>query len=371
MNITEKERILFVDDSATVRSTASKMLSERYEVIEACNGDDAWEILQHDDTIRIIFADIQMPVLNGLQLLSRIRKSSDETLSSLPVIMVTGESDSEATMRAVFEMGATDFIGKPFKAIDLQTRAYSYLKLTRKVRTLNQLSGQDKQTGANNATQYKKLGSQALSFAMRHKIEFTVAHFEICDYQKIKLTHGDSIADQILTTVASRLDSTLRKEDIIARIGIARFGLILPCTSRVRSSALIMRMRDMIQNLAFDTGREKLRIKLAIGITCAGLEEHADNFDEVNLQAEQALTSASTRKDVSKKQSSADKQLSEKQPDLQQGEALLQSLQDIVAGKFSNIEKTQQIQILDSLNEFAEFVETNSLADARHVFDRS
>ncbi|MGB5397695.1 MAG: response regulator [Gammaproteobacteria bacterium] len=371
MNITEKEKILFVDDSATVRSTASKMLSERYEVIEATNGDDAWDILQHDDTIRIIFADIQMPVLNGLQLLSRIRKSSDENLSSLPVIMVTGESDSEATMRAVFEMGATDFIGKPFKAIDLQTRAYSYLKLTRKLRTLNQLSGQDKQTGAYNATQYKKLGSQALSFAMRHKIEFTVAHFEICDYQQIKLTHGDSIAAQILTTVASRLGSALRKEDIIARIGIARFGLILPCTSRVRSSALIMRMRDMIQNLAFDTGREQLRIKLAIGITCAGLETHADNFDEINLQAEQALTSASSRSGDSNEDTGTDKQPHIEKQKFQQGDDLLQCLQDIVEGKFSNIEKSQQIQILDSLNAFAEFVETSSLADARQVFGDS
>ena len=371
MSTIEKEKILFVDDSATVRSSARKMLSERYEVLEACNGEDAWEIIQGDDTIRIIFADIQMPVLNGLQLLSRIRKSDNENLNKLPVIMVTGESDSEATMRAVFEMGATDFIGKPFKAIDLQTRAYSYLKLTRKVRTLNQLSGLDKQTGVNNATQYKKLGSQALSFAMRHKIELTVAHLDICDYQKIKLTHGESIATQILTTVASRLGSALRKEDIIARIGIARFALVLPCTSRVKSSALIMRMQDMIQNLAFDTGRENLRITLATGITSAGLEEHADNFDEVSLQAEQALTSAVTRKDGTKTVSASEKPAPAEAQKGNQDDELLQCLLDIAQGNFSAIEKSRHNQILNSLNAFAQFVEGHRLDEASQVFDNN
>jgi two-component system cell cycle response regulator len=369
--MSEKEKILFVDDSVTVRKTAVKMLSERYEIIEAGNGEDAWQILQQDKDIGIVFADIQMPALNGLQLLSRIRKSENENLSALPVIMITGESDSEATMRAVFEMGATDFIGKPFKAIDLQTRAYSYLKLTSKVRSLYQTSGIDRQTGVNNATQYKKLGSQALSFAMRHRIELTVAHLEICDYQHIKLSHGDNIATQILTTIASRLTDTLRKEDIIARIGVARFALILPSTSRVKSTALIMRMRDMIQNLSFDTGRENLRVKLATGITSAGLEEQVDNFDEVSLHAEQALTTSSSRyKSEIIKMISTDNTVSPLASQLEGNADLLQCLLHVTQGNFSSINKCQQDHILKQLHAFAEYIEDQGLSDARQIFDQ-
>lgn len=155
-----------------------------------------------------------MPVLNGLQLLIRLKNSEDDYLTNLPVIMVTGKSDSEATLRAVFEMGATDFIGKLFKTMALQTRAYSYLKLASRAIKLNEPSGIDSQTGLNNATQYKRLGKQILSLANRNHCEFTVACLELRNFQHIKLIHGDNISAQLLKTIADRFNTMLREEEI-------------------------------------------------------------------------------------------------------------------------------------------------------------
>jgi diguanylate cyclase (GGDEF)-like protein len=357
MSSINKEKILFVDDSATVRKTAVKILSERYEVIEALNGEDAWEKLRAEREIRIVFADIQMPILNGLQLLVRLKKSEDEYLTSLPVIMITGESDSEATMRAVFEMGATDFIGKPFKAMDLLTRAYSYLKLTSKVRKLNQLSGIDRQTGLYNATQFKKSGEQILSLATRSKTDMTVAYLEICDYQQIKLTQGDNITAQIITTIASRFTVMLRKEDVVARVGIARFALIFPCTSRIKASTIMKRICDTIHNLAFDTGTKKIYVKTATGIATGHESEHAC-FDEVSLIAECALMSASTRHDAATNDSGhEDDILAKTSGPENHRDTLLQSLLHMIEGDYSKISDTQLRHIHDSFNNFAAFIE--------------
>lgn len=359
MNDNNKEKILFVDDSSTVRKTAAKILSERYQVIEAQNGEDAWHILLKDEDIRIVFADIQMPVLNGLQLLIRLKKSEDEYLNNLPVIMITGESDSEATMRAVFEMGATDFIGKPFKAMDLLTRAYSYLQLSSKVKILDQLSGIDRQTGLNNATQYKKLGEQTLSLAIRNNIEMTVAYLEVCDYQKIKLTHGDNVAGQIITTIADRFKVMLRKEDIVARTGIARFSLIFPATTRVRASIIIKRIRDAIHNLSFDTGIKKFHVETAIGVT-AGIESKAASFDEVTLMTEHALMFASSRKDradSSIEHDTSNAVQASKLSAKENNDTMLASLLHLIEGDYNKISDAHLRDLLDKFHNFSEFIE--------------
>ena len=68
-----------------------------------------------------------MPMMNGLELLLKIRKSNDIRLAKLPVVMITGKSDTDAGKQAVFDIGATDFIGKPFDTLDLISRARSHV----------------------------------------------------------------------------------------------------------------------------------------------------------------------------------------------------------------------------------------------------
>lgn len=351
-----KEKILFVDDSITVRKTAAKILATRYEVIEAVNGEDAWDILQLDQDIKIVFADIQMPVLNGLQLLIKLKNSEDEYLTGLPVIMVTGESDSEATMRAVFEMGATDFIGKPFKAMDLLTRAYSYLKLTAKVKKLNELSGIDRQTGLYNATQYKKLGEQVLSLSNRNQCEFTVAYLEVRDFQQLKLTHGENISAQLLKTIAGRFAEMMRKEDIVARIGIARFAMIFPATSRVKASSIMQRICDTIHKLAFDTGNKTIHLQTTIGIT-SGLDDRASTFDEVNLQAECALMIANNKKSPANVKGNEIPCDIWSAPESETKNTLLQSLLHLMDGDYSKINDNELQKIIDRFSNFSDFIE--------------
>ncbi|MCW8852255.1 MAG: response regulator, partial [Gammaproteobacteria bacterium] len=99
----DRPEILFIDDSKTARAAGNKILSKQYAVDEAVNGKDAWKKLENNPDYAVVFVDLQMPEMNGLQLLKHIRTSPDRRIAQKPIIMITGHSDTHAAMRAVFE----------------------------------------------------------------------------------------------------------------------------------------------------------------------------------------------------------------------------------------------------------------------------
>ena len=111
----EKKTVLVVDDVRTERRILEHMLSEEYNVILADNGEEALETLnEKKEQISLVLLDLVMPRIDGHQVL--IAMSKDEVLSSIPVIALTAESSTE---NATLELGAVDFIAKPYESPEL------------------------------------------------------------------------------------------------------------------------------------------------------------------------------------------------------------------------------------------------------------
>ena len=106
-------RALVVDDSRAVRMILAKTLKELgFEVCEAANGREALEIIEAEKSaVNLVLADWNMPEINGLELLKRLRQ--DPELSSLVVVMVTTETELDQ-MAAALEAGANEYVMKPF-----------------------------------------------------------------------------------------------------------------------------------------------------------------------------------------------------------------------------------------------------------------
>jgi CheY-like chemotaxis protein len=117
----QKTPILIVDDSRTVRAGLSKVLSPKFFVIEAEDGEDGWRKLQVDGSIKLVITDIMMPQLDGYGLICRIRGADKEQLQKLPIIVVTSAEDQISRERA-HACGANNFIVKPAKPSDLIER---------------------------------------------------------------------------------------------------------------------------------------------------------------------------------------------------------------------------------------------------------
>ena len=106
-------KALVVDDSRAVRMILAKTLKELgFEVREAANGREALEVIEAEKTaVTLVLADWNMPEINGLDLLKRLRQ--DPALSSLVVVMVTTETELDQ-MAAALEAGANEYVMKPF-----------------------------------------------------------------------------------------------------------------------------------------------------------------------------------------------------------------------------------------------------------------
>ena len=289
----DKPEVLVVDDSKVIRIAARKMLGENYVIHLAEDGLIGWELLQQNSSISVVFTDLSMPNLNGMELLNNIRTSSNDQIANLPVIILTGADDTEKVKQEVFDAGATDFITKPFESIDLVSRAKAYARLSRKVVELEKKTGYDKLTGLQNANSLQEQGAKAFSFSNRHKLNISAVYFEIKDFQDVFLNYGKNVAQHIIVAVGKRLQEVMRDEDLAARVAVAKYALVLPMTNKQNTLIVINRVRESINKLVFDTGKEKIRVNFVAGYASSDLAVESD-FSELMEQTENALQRALT-----------------------------------------------------------------------------
>ncbi|MBE9568922.1 MAG: response regulator [Proteobacteria bacterium] len=357
----DKPELLVVDDSKVIRIAAKKMLGDNYVIHLAEDGLIGWEMLQENSGISVVFTDLSMPNLNGMELLENIRGSSSDHIANLPVIIMTGHDDSETMKQVVFDAGATDFITKPFESIDLQSRAKAYARLSRKVVELEKKTGYDKLTGLSNANSLEEQGMKACSFASRHKLAISAVYFEINDFQNCFLTHGKKVAQHIIITVGKRLLEVMREEDIAARIGVAKYALLLPMTSRQKTELVIKRVRESINKLVFDTGKERIRVNFIAGYTAPDVNEELD-FNTMLEQADDALQRAmnsSTEQIVC-----FDDEIEIAEPEaVVTEEDIEQAFKHILAGNFYQVPEAHLATVLERLSPFMQYVENQKLDD--------
>ncbi len=299
-NTGEKQRLLIVDDSKVIRVTARKILQNHFETVEAVDGENAWEILTGMGPFSLIVSDLTMPKLDGYGLLEKIRSANDPHISNLPVIVITGDNDSEKTMRRAREAGATDFIGKPFDAVHLLARAQSHASahaerqsLTEQNITLEDQALIDTQTGLPNEAAFMARSQQQLSYAIRHNTTLTVAQLEIDNYGELFRQHDDPIAGMVVKYAASVIASDIRQEDMTARIGTARFAMLLSGMEQSGIQTLTDRISKDISERVIKHGGEEIRFTVSIGICCPDIQGDT-RFDDLLKMAGNNLRQAIT-----------------------------------------------------------------------------
>ena len=116
--IKDKLTVLVVEDQRINREILAALLSIDYTVMEAENGAEALELLSVHPEIAAILLDIIMPVMDGYEFLTSLKKTSS---AALPVIAITGEKDDLSEQKAL-NLGAWDFVSKPYQPATLLTR---------------------------------------------------------------------------------------------------------------------------------------------------------------------------------------------------------------------------------------------------------
>ena len=274
-------RIVVADDEEPMRKLMQSMLTTfGYEVELAADGREALEIMSrgHFD---LVFADIVMPVMDGVELLVNVR----EQYPRCQVVMITGyrSVDTAFTAFRMVQMGATDFITKPFTpdqiatAVDRAVRDAAAQPADDSYDSESQSPGMDAATGVYNFVQFYQLLDAEVAISGLRNQSYALLMVETRDSPNSLTGPGGPMSDDLLGGFAETLKQASRPTDIIGRTDQAEFAVLMKDAGA-----------DDARGLAEKVRREQdPGLSLSVGI--ASCPEDAPNGEELIRRAREAM----------------------------------------------------------------------------------
>lgn len=243
-----KPRILVVDDMPENIHVLMETLGRDYRFIPAKSGEIALQKAEADPPPDLILLDIEMPVLNGYEVLERVKRN--RRARSVPVIFITAKSGAGDEARG-FQLGAVDYITKPFVPEIVRARVRTHIELKRKTDLLEALAATDGLTGLYNRQKIDRLLDIEWRRAGRLRDAcLSVALVDIDHFKRYNDHYGHPTGDDCLRQVAASLRSVLlRPSDAMGRYGGEEFIAVLPNTDGAGARHIGARMVEAVASL--------------------------------------------------------------------------------------------------------------------------
>ncbi|NLA70563.1 MAG: response regulator [Clostridiales bacterium] len=218
----KRRNLLVVDDSLINRKLLRRILEvDNYRIIEAENGVEAWKIIiGKENHISLILLDLTMPLMNGYELLEKMRENG--IISSIPVIVTTGSEQDNAEIKSL-DSGASDFITKPYNPELVRRRVSSLLRLFDNALFLNQLEI-DKVTGLYSAEFFYRHAQMELDENPDKDYEIVCSNIE--SFRVINSKYGTDVGDSLLRYIANYNKENFGEKSICGRIGADIFAVL-------------------------------------------------------------------------------------------------------------------------------------------------
>ena len=272
----EKKKILVVEDEFSINDTLKFALSkENFEVKGAYNGETALQLFKEFEP-HLVLLDLMLPDISGFELCKILNNAYE--VRDIPVIMVTARTDGKDIKRAL-EIGAFDYIKKPFDEIEVIARIQSALRLKGLQDRLKSLAMKDGLTGLYNHAVLVELLEKEVSKQRRSKGNLSFVMLDIDYFKKINDTYGHMAGDRILKDLSKILTSSVRKGDIVGRYGGEEFSIVLPGAIRDDAYNLCERIRSRVDEHEFSIGDQKVKVTISMGV-------FAHEFDDSSPETE-------------------------------------------------------------------------------------
>ena len=242
--------VLIADDAFINRALLKKILSDSYNIIEAENGRIAMDILKNSsEPISCILLDLDMPVMNGFEVLTAMRVN--EKLSSIPVVVTTGGEDAENELKAL-SCGAWDFIKKPFIPQVLKFRIKNAIERSQfsAFEQLKYMAEFDPLTGISNREKF--YDETKLLIKEHPNRRFAIIRLDINHFSLINSFFGIDEGNSLLKYIAKHL--RVNTADFIGsafgRMEADIFGICVPFSDKQSVEHFIMRSMNALQNFS-------------------------------------------------------------------------------------------------------------------------
>ena len=214
--------ILIVDDQeANVRLLEQMLRQAGYRCISSTNDPHAVCALHRDNHYDLILLDLQMPDMDGFQVMEGLKEIDADDY--VPILVITVQTCHK--LRALAS-GAKDFLAKPFDLVEAKTRIHNMLEVRLLYRQLEHYNGvlesmalHDALTGLPNRRLLMDRLSLGIAHARRNKCTMALMYLDLDGFKQINDTLGHDVGDTLLQMVAARMVAAVRQEDTVARLG--------------------------------------------------------------------------------------------------------------------------------------------------------
>ena len=283
-----RPRLLVVDDEEDAREALLEVLEPEYDVLTAPDGEAAVELAreEHPD---VVLMDLVMPRLDGLGALERLR--GDATTSDIPVIFVSGHGDDAVKVRSL-DLGAVDFLQKPFSERELRARVERTLRLVRSQTALREAAQTDALTGLANLRAFRARIEEEVKRARRYHTPLTCVMADMDQLKPINDELGHAAGDRAIAAVAAVIREELRETDFGARYGGDEFVLLLPHTAADEGRVFAERVCTRLHETVLEVSGRRIALAASFGVACLVDDLRDDAAEALVRAADEALYAA-------------------------------------------------------------------------------
>ena len=283
-----KPTILIVDDEPSGQQVVESILQDQGYVMEfASTGKEAIKKageLKPD----LILLDIEMPDINGYDVCKRIK--NNETIKNIPIIFITGRTSQEDEEYGL-NLGAIDYITKPFNKAIVKLRIKNYLNLKIKNDMLEKLSMYDGLTNIRNRRFFDETFEKTFSEIKRDKKSLAVLMIDIDFFKPYNDNYGHGQGDETLRKVAKALEKTIKRaSDFVARYGGEEFVILLKDINKDGVEAVANNLLNAVRELKITHEFSKIENYVTISIGASFYNSNSDVTKlELLLKADETL----------------------------------------------------------------------------------
>lgn len=276
-------KTLIIDDSSDALAVAkARLAKENLDVVCAGGGKEGLETARRERP-DLILLDLDMPDMSGFDVCRELKE--DAALCMIPVIFLSG-SDCLADKVKGLDLGAVDYVTKPFDGIELQARVRAALRTKHLQDLLTKYAQIDPLTELWNRRALEDRLQQEWARIQRYGGTFAVIMADLDHFKRVNDTYGHPAGDQVLREVAAILARECRASDMPARYGGEEFAMVLPAQHEQAAGEMAERCRLQIENTPVLASGKEIRVTASFGVADS---ESRDSCEDVIQNADRAL----------------------------------------------------------------------------------
>ncbi len=275
-------KVLIIDDNPDAIALARARLSKEGLELLYADGGKAGLAMVARERPDLVLLDLDMPDMSGFDVCRALKANGE--LCMIPIIFLSGSAGPEDKVEGL-NLGAVDYVTKPFDAFELRARVNAALRTKHMQDLLIEQARIDPLTGLPNRRALTERLAQEWARIQRHGGSLSFILGDVDYFKQVNDTYGHTVGDRALQAVAGAIADQCRETDLPSRYGGEEFAIV--CNEKAPGAEMLAeRCRQAVEDVRLSVGSETVSVTASFGVVDA---EDADSLKTMIQQADEAL----------------------------------------------------------------------------------